>query len=98
MINGNDSSMVNKMNSTQKSNFDTIIIDINVGDYNVIEIVKKLLQNIHRQKIVFTTTAGLHIIKNELIRQGLPSGMTILRKPFSFSDSACSYISDKRKI
>ena len=86
LINGNDSSMVNKLNSTQKSNFDTIIIDINVGDYNVIEIVKKLLQNIPRQKIVFTTTAGLHIIKNELIRQGLSSSMTILRKPFSFSD------------
>ena len=37
LINGNDNSMVNKLNSTQKSNFDTIIIDINVGDYNVIE-------------------------------------------------------------
>ena len=84
--NGNDISMVNKLNSTQKSNFDTIIIDVNVGDHNVIEIVKKLLQNIPRQKIVFTTTAGLYIIKNELIRQGFSSSMTILRKPFSFSD------------
>jgi|GEM_PF-2529052 len=86
LINCNDISMVNKMNSTQKPNFDTIVIDLNVGDHNVIEIVKKLLQNIPRQKIVFTTTTGLSIIKNELIRQGLPSSMTILRKPFSFSD------------
>ena len=87
---------VNKFNSTQKSNFDTIIIDVNVGDYDVIEIVKKLLQNIPRQKIVFTTTADLYIIKDEMIRQGLSSSITILRKPFSFLRSACSYISDKR--
>ena len=86
LTNCNDISMFNKFNSTQKSNFDTIIIDVNVGDYDVIEIVKKLLQNIPRQKIVFTTTVSLYIIKNELIRQGFSSSMTILRKPFSFSD------------
>ena len=43
--------------TTQKSNFDTIILDINVGDFDVISIAKELLQNIPRQKIVFTTTA-----------------------------------------
>ena len=40
IIHCNDISMVNKMNSTQKSNFDTIIIDVNVGDHNVIGISK----------------------------------------------------------
>ena len=86
LINGNDNSIVNIFNSTQKSDFDTIIIDVNVGDYNVIKIVKKLLQNIPNQKIVFTTTADLHIIKDEMIRQGLSSSIIILRKPFGFSD------------
>ena len=86
LINGNDNSIANKFNSTQKSNFDTIILDVNVGDYDVISIVKKLLQNIPRQKIVFTTTADLHIIKDEMIRQGLSSSIIILRKPFIFSD------------
>ena len=84
--NGNDNSIANKFNSTQESNFDTIILDINDGDYDVISIVKKLLPNIPRQKIVFTTTADLHIIKDEMIRQGLSSSIIILQKPFIFSD------------
>ena len=86
LISGNDNSIINKFNYSQKSNFDTIIIDIKVDNFEVIKIAKELLQNIPRQKIVFTTTVDLHIIKNEMIRQGLLSSVVILRKPFSFSD------------
>lgn len=86
MINSNYSLNVNQFNPTQKSNFDTIIVDVNVGDYDVIRAVKKILQNIPKQKIVFTTTADPHIIKNEINCQGFVSGVVILRKPFSFSD------------
>ena len=86
IINDNDNPLVNKFRSTQQSDFDTIIVDINVGDCNTIRIVKKLLQNFPKQKIVFTTTAALHVIKEELVRQGLISNMVILQKPFSFSD------------
>lgn len=86
MINGNDSLNVNKFNPTQKSNFDTIIVDVNVGDYDVIRAVKIILQTIPKQKIIFTTTADPRTIKNEMSCQGLVSGVHILRKPFSFSD------------
>lgn len=86
LISGNDNSIINKFNYSQKSNFDTIIIDIQVGNFEVIKIAKELLQSIPRQKIVFTTTVDLHIIKNELIRQGLLSSVVILQKPFNFSD------------
>lgn len=86
LIGGNDNSIINKFNYSQKSNFDTIIIDIKVGNFEVIKIVKELLQSIPRQKIVFTTTVDPHKIKNEMIRQGLLSSVVILRKPFNFSE------------
>src|SRR4029078_55783 len=86
LIYGSDNAIVNKFDSNQKSNFDTIIIDISDGHYDVIKIVKKLLENIPRQKIVFTTTADFRITKDDLIRQDLTSSIDILRKLFSFSD------------
>ena len=80
-----DNSEIGKFNFVQESNFDTIIIDVKAGDYNAIKVVKELLTNIPRQKIVFTTTADTHTIKDEMIRQGLPGNVPILRKPFKFS-------------
>jgi CheY-like chemotaxis protein len=86
MINSNDGPVVYNFKSTQKSDFDTIILDVNVGDYDAIRIAKKLLHKLPRQKIVFTTTADLKIIEEDMIRQGLTSSIVILQKPFSFSD------------
>jgi len=81
-----DNSIINRFKKKKKSNFDNIIIDIKVGDYDVIRVAKELLQSIPRQKIVFTTTTPPRIIKDEMASQGLPTNVILLQKPFSFSD------------
>lgn len=82
----NDNSIINKLEYVQKSNFDTIIIDVEAGNYDVIRVAKELLQSIPRQKIVFTTTTDPRTIKDKMVSQGLPTNVILLRKPFSFSD------------
>ena len=85
LTNGCDNSIIDESTFGQRVNFDAIILDIRVGNHDILKIVKKLHQNLPRQKIVLTTTADPRLIKEEVIRQGLSSRIDILQKPFSFS-------------
>lgn len=85
LTNGCDNSIIDESTFAQRVNFDAIILDIRVGNHDILKIVKKLHQNLPRQKIVLTTTADPRLIKEEAIRQGLSSRIDILQKPFSFS-------------
>lgn len=74
------------INLNDQSIFDVIIIDVNVGNFEGIEIAKQILKKMPRQKIIFTTTLDSDSIKKKMDKEEIFSSTTILQKPFRFSD------------
>ncbi len=71
---------------TYQSVFDTIIIDIKMDNFKGIDMAKEILQKLPKQRIIFTTTFSHNIIKEKMEKERLLSPITILQKPFRFSD------------
>lgn len=74
------------LDMTCKSYFDVIIIDINFRSHKGIEIAKKILEKFPLQKIIFTTTLDYNTISKDLSNIECLHSITILRKPFKFSE------------
>ena len=86
ICNDNNNTRGSICNLIQQLNFDTVIIDLNIGNHDGIEVAKEVLEFMPWQRIIFTTTVYFDIIKAKTISQGLLSPITILQKPFKFSD------------
>ncbi len=71
---------------TYQSVFDTIIIDIKMDNFKGIDMAKEILQKRSKQRVIFTTTVSHNIIKEKIEKEKLLSSITILQKPFRFSD------------
>lgn len=66
--------------------FDTIIIDINAGSYDRIEIAKEIFKRLPQQRFIFTTTSDLPTIRQILHSHALPYSIPILQKPFKLAE------------
>jgi CheY-like chemotaxis protein len=85
--NSNDKNYYNyNLNLAHQSVFDVIIFNITVEYFRDIEIAKEIIENNPRQKIIFTTAYNLGEIRKKMENDGILSSITILQKPFRFSN------------
>jgi DNA-binding response OmpR family regulator len=74
-----------KLNLIKQNLYDIIILDINAGSYDRIEIAKEIFKCLPQQRLIFTTTTNLPTIRKIMSSQALPSAIPILQKPFKLS-------------
>ena len=74
------------LNLIKESLFDIIIIDINTGSYDRIEIANEIFKRLPQQRLIFTTTSDLPTIRQILQSHALPYSIPILQKPFKLSE------------
>ena len=85
----NNSSMMDnyKLDLTQQSIFDVIILDVYAENFRGIEIAKQILKEIPRQRIIITTTCDSVLMREKLDKEKVSSSsLIILQKPFKFSE------------
>lgn len=77
---------VNRYYTYGNSFFDIVIVDTHINKIGGINIAKEILEINHVKKIIITTTFDPEMMDEMIESIGLGQSVTILRKPFLFSD------------
>jgi CheY-like chemotaxis protein len=70
-------------NTLDNDGFDTIILDTHLKDISGIEVARKIKQRLPDQRIIITSTTGVHA--DEIEPVGLIKAYNVLQKPIYFS-------------
>jgi CheY-like chemotaxis protein len=70
-------------NTLDNDGFDTIILDTHLKDISGIEVARKIKQRLPDQRIIITSTTGVHV--DEIEPVGLSKAYDVLQKPIYFS-------------